>query len=472
MMKDEYRKELVEIVNEEYKDIGDEEENEADKSDEKLSNISVLRSKSVKSFFQKLGKDSKKLFRNSLSAVRLYVTLKKDKRIENIPEDREDSKIENQNVLEEQTGKAENYLNNNRIEFKVPYYFEEYSLDRNNDSDNIDDKLKDDYFDSKLFQNARLFALGYELEDSIGGGTHGSVFSAIPTRQNFNRKYRKVAIKICPMRKELTSFLEACIMEAYIMRKLSKICAFLTPASRAFFYTLKVDQYSSSYFYLIMPQATASLQEVITENGPLGEAGACQNLAYISRGLQYLHSQGIAHRDLKLANVLMTVTSSATTIQLTDFGMSLMASSLETGKDSIMKAGGTLSYMAPELMDSYIKFREGNRERAVAYDPFPVDVWAAGVCFYVMLYGGPPFGKQPPGKEWKIEHAKRMLWSILQADGETWRESLGSDLDGVRLSERAKILLVGLLEPGIGKRLTMREVLNVCILRRFFPDEF
>ena len=69
----------------------------------------------------------------------------------------------------------------------------------------------------------------------------------------------------------------------------------------------------------------------------------------IARGMAYLYSQGVEHRDLKSANVLLTEKKRA---KVADFGLS-KCEDLKTTVASTMDAGGlagTWAFMAPELL--------------------------------------------------------------------------------------------------------------------------
>jgi serine/threonine protein kinase len=65
--------------------------------------------------------------------------------------------------------------------------------------------------------------------------------------------------------------------------------------------------------------------------------------------LEYVHSEGILHGDIKPANVLLTLRDGP---QLLDFGMSRVPDSGE-GTD-IRFCGGTLLYMAPEQLEAFL----------------------------------------------------------------------------------------------------------------------
>lgn len=72
-----------------------------------------------------------------------------------------------------------------------------------------------------------------------------------------------------------------------------------------------------------------------------------RNIAHqIAASLYYIHSYGIAHRDLKLENILMVDDSDDSQLKIVDFGLSKMIGPNETASDPF----GTLSYVAPEVL--------------------------------------------------------------------------------------------------------------------------
>ena len=92
----------------------------------------------------------------------------------------------------------------------------------------------------------------------------------------------------------------------------------------------------------------------------------------ILEGLDYLHSNDIAHRDIKLENILL---NSQKAIKIIDFGFSLI-----TPKNRPLDIFcGTPSYMAPELI------------ARKNYFGHLVDIWALGVMLFVFLSGRFPF---------------------------------------------------------------------------------
>ena len=109
----------------------------------------------------------------------------------------------------------------------------------------------------------------------------------------------------------------------------------------------------------------------------------------LARGLAYLHSHRIAHADIKPANVLLTHPATGCVLQYSDFGLAQEAG---TTLGSVARtrgggmAGGTIVYMAPELLQAP---PQGKRP---ARSSFRSDVYAwAIMCWQVLCLQPNPF---------------------------------------------------------------------------------
>ncbi|KAL4205019.1 hypothetical protein AMTRI_Chr01g112650 [Amborella trichopoda] len=96
----------------------------------------------------------------------------------------------------------------------------------------------------------------------------------------------------------------------------------------------------------------------------------------IARGMQYLHSQGILHRDLKSENLLL---GDDMCVKVADFGISC----LESECDSMKGFMGTYRWMAPEMI------KEKNHTRKV-------DVYSFGIVVWELLTSLTPFHDMTP----------------------------------------------------------------------------
>ena len=128
---------------------------------------------------------------------------------------------------------------------------------------------------------------------------------------------------------------------------------------------------SGKHHYLEMEFVSGqSLQQEIDRTGSIGPLRSTQMAVGIAEGLAAAHRIGIVHRDLKPDNVLVTPAGYP---KIADFGLAKTIQS-----DNHARLAGTPHFMAPELL-------EGEPASPAS------DIYALGVCFYVMLTGEYPF---------------------------------------------------------------------------------
>ena len=106
----------------------------------------------------------------------------------------------------------------------------------------------------------------------------------------------------------------------------------------------------------------------------LSEATARFYLRQILLALAYCHGRGIAHRDIKLENILLSADKKS--CKIVDFG----CSKISTGKDQTLL--GTIQYAAPEMFTG---------TSGCGYDHRVADMWALGVCLFAMTEKKLPF---------------------------------------------------------------------------------
>ncbi|KXJ93665.1 kinase-like domain-containing protein [Microdochium bolleyi] len=165
----------------------------------------------------------------------------------------------------------------------------------------------------------------------------------------------------------------------------------------------------------------------------------------LMRGVEYLHSVGIAHCDIKPENLLLTVDG---TLKVTDFGCSQQlvdvtpesadATGPKTDNSTLRLSGirGSRPYVAPE------EFTDDD------FDGLAADVWACGVTYLLLRFG-------------------RMLWRRARAEDDEYmtyvngrREEDGyGPLEGLEPPECRNIVYC-LLDPQPGRRLTASQFLR------------
>ncbi|GAP83744.1 putative STE STE20 YSK protein kinase [Rosellinia necatrix] len=118
--------------------------------------------------------------------------------------------------------------------------------------------------------------------------------------------------------------------------------------------------------------AGGSVTTLMRPTGGLPEQWIIPILREVAEALSWVHRQGIIHRDIKCANVLLTKNGS---VQLCDFGVAAL---IETRFDKRRTVTGSLQWMAPEFF-----------EPTVSYG-IEVDIWAFGSMAFEMASGLPP----------------------------------------------------------------------------------
>ncbi|XP_076054437.1 serine/threonine-protein kinase Chk1-like [Oratosquilla oratoria] len=144
-------------------------------------------------------------------------------------------------------------------------------------------------------------------------------------------------------------------------------------------------------------------------------------------GVKYIHSRGVAHRDLKPNNLLVTKDK---VLKISDFGFAGLF--IKNGKEIRMsgKVGSKL-YRAPEVLQCHEK----------SYLGPPVDVWACGVIFFNMMTRRKPWEKaDPKDKDYRMWAEKNK--GIYKK--EAWK----------KLNKASRTVLNLLLEPDPLKRLS------------------
>nr|XP_051691942.1 serine/threonine-protein kinase MARK2 isoform X3 [Oryctolagus cuniculus] len=133
------------------------------------------------------------------------------------------------------------------------------------------------------------------------------------------------------------------------------------------------ERHTRKHLFLVMELATrGSLQHYVRRQGGLAEDEARALFGQALAAVSYCHGQRVAHRDLKLGNLLL---DEHMTIKLADFGLSLR---LERGT-LVRGFWGTPKYCAPEVF------------LGEDYDAFKADVWSLGVVLFAMLVATVPF---------------------------------------------------------------------------------
>jgi calcium-dependent protein kinase len=165
----------------------------------------------------------------------------------------------------------------------------------------------------------------------------------------------------------------------------------------------------------------------VTAKKRFSEDEASDALRQMLLALNYIHSHGIVHRDIKLENFVYDKKGSGH-LKLIDFGFSKMWD--PSGQERMHNSLGTISYVAPEVLGkSYTS---------------QCDLWSLGVIGFILLGGYMPFSGS---EEVQIRNIRKGNFVMKP---ERWKD----------ISGEAKDFILKLLEVDPAKRLTAQTALE------------
>lgn len=155
------------------------------------------------------------------------------------------------------------------------------------------------------------------------------------------------------------------------------------------------------------------------------ERDAADTVYQMLLAINYIHSHGVVHRDLKLENFLYD-SKGSNHLELLDFGFSKF---LEPNAKMRMSCG-TLSYLAPEVLKKCYTSQ--------------CDLWSVGVITYIILSGSMPFSGS------QIAQIQNITCGRYCMDPKRWTS----------VSEKAQFFVRSLLEVNPKSRLTAASALQ------------
>jgi eukaryotic-like serine/threonine-protein kinase len=231
----------------------------------------------------------------------------------------------------------------------------------------IDKKLLTSWHVQKLMDKKyRGFFLGkYRMLRLIGSGGMSTVYLA-----EHKLMHRQRAIKVLPRRRvEDSSYLARFHLEAQATAQLDH-----PNIVRCY----DVDNEGDTHYIVMEFIEGKDLNTIVKQEGPLSLELACNYIAQAAEGFYHAHQNGLIHRDVKPANLLVDTKG---IVKILDLGLALYSdgergSLTEEHNENVL---GTADYLAPEQAVNSHKVDH----RA--------DVYGLGCSLYFLLTGHPPF---------------------------------------------------------------------------------
>jgi eukaryotic-like serine/threonine-protein kinase len=213
---------------------------------------------------------------------------------------------------------------------------------------------------------SKVLGARYTVGPMIGTGGMADVYSAHDDRLN-----RDVAIKI--LRSDLAR--DPAFVARF--RKEALAAAGLNHAGIVAVYDSGEDGTDS---YIVMELVKGKTLRELLQQGGVDTETALRFTAGILDALEYSHSKGIIHRDIKPGNIMIT---DAGEIKVMDFGIARALADIGATMTNTWNVVGTAQYLSPE---------QATGETADARS----DIYSTGCVLYEMLSGEPPFTGDTP----------------------------------------------------------------------------
>ncbi|CDR45375.1 CYFA0S18e00430g1_1 [Cyberlindnera fabianii] len=194
----------------------------------------------------------------------------------------------------------------------------------------------------------------YEFKETIGKGAFANVYRAFNRQTGTDVAVKEIVIEDDDNILELMSEID--LLKVLKHKNIVKYHGFLRNEKKLFIFL----EYCSG----------GSLRNMYKSSGPLKEEQVAKYMVSVLEGVIYLHDQGVVHRDIKAANILLT---SKGDIKLTDFGVSTKETSKTIKTYSI---AGTPNWMAPEIISM-----DGTTTAS--------DIWSLGATIVELIAGEP-----------------------------------------------------------------------------------
>lgn len=230
-------------------------------------------------------------------------------------------------------------------------------------------------FDGRFVDCHSVLSSKFSNIKSIGRGSNGMVLSAVEKAEG-KLSSSKVALKRLSLRRK--SHCRSALRELRILKRLDhenivKNHTTRTPNG------CEVNDFNSEtlkdldYVYLVEELLDTDLHNIIDRTGKLSEKIAKLFLYQLLRGLKYIHSANVVHRDVKPGNLFVNVDDLV--LKIGDFGLGRIVDPKFEHAGHLTELVTTRYYRAPEVILS-----PGNYDSSM-------DIWSTGCVFAEMCTG-------------------------------------------------------------------------------------
>lgn len=202
----------------------------------------------------------------------------------------------------------------------------------------------------------------YEFQNTLGEGSFGTVFRVLHKSSNDQRAVKKInGIKDKDLKKLKEEYTNLMILDHPNIVKI-------------------FERYEEGNFQYIVTELCkgGTIYDYLSRFKSTNEYMVCKIFKQVAEAVSYCHSSGVAHRDLKPDNILIS-SDKELIVKVIDFGLSKQMD--HTDENQYYKSQyGTLYFMAPEVS-------RGKYTNAC-------DLWSLGVILYFTMCGEYPFNGQ------------------------------------------------------------------------------
>ncbi|RKP06496.1 kinase-like domain-containing protein [Thamnocephalis sphaerospora] len=237
----------------------------------------------------------------------------------------------------------------------------------------------------------------YRVVRELGQGAYGLVVAAKDCETN-----RAVAIK------KVTRVFDKLILAKRALREIKLMRHFNHHENVIELIDVEIlDPNSFNEIYLVEELMEADLHQIIRSGQALTDAHFQYFMYQILRGLKYIHTANVLHRDLKPGNLLVNADCE---LKICDFGLARgYDDSPEENAGFMTEYVATRWYRAPEIMLSFRSYTKA------------IDIWSVG-CIFAEMLGGKPLFK---GRDY-IDQLNQIL-AVLGTPDEQTLQRIGSE---------------------------------------------